>query len=466
MVGWKDAKTDLEHASARRRFVGITGWLKRWRLTPAQVLVFGFSGVILAGTILLTMPFAVQPGAGVNFLVSLFTATSAVCVTGLVVVDTGTHWSLAGQVIILVLIQVGGLGIMTMATLFAILLGRKIGLRERLLIRESLNQVSIEGIVRLVKYLLLFTFGTEVVFALILGVRWSADYGWQKGLWFGIFHAVSAFNNAGFDIFGGFQSLTGYREDFTVNLSVTALIIVGGIGFSVVVDLWQHRSLKRIALHSKLVLLVSAVLVLFGTLLILSLEWSNTLKPLSLHGKVLAAYFQSVTPRTAGYSTLDVGGLREATQFLIIVLMFIGASPGSTGGGVKTATVGVLVLAVLSQIAGKEDVELFDRRIPRYQIYKALTILLMAVALVVSISLVLSVTEKASLLQVLFETVSAFGTVGLSTGITQTLTPVGQMLIIITMFVGRLGPLTVAFALAQRKRRTVLRFPEENIIVG
>lgn len=456
----------MVHTSARYRSPGAVDWFKGSWLTPARVLVFGFAGVILTGTVLLSMPFAVRPGVGVNFLVSLFTATSAVCVTGLVVVDTGTHWSLAGQVIVLTLIQVGGLGIMTMSTLFAIFLGRKIGLRERLLIKESLNLISIEGIVRLVKYLLIFTFGTEVLFALILGIRWSADYGWQKGLWLGFFHAVSAFNNAGFDIFGGFQSLTGYREDITVNLCVTTLIIIGGIGFSVVVDLWEHRRLKKIALHSKLVLLVSAALLFFGALMILFLEWSNALQPLSLHGKLLAAYFQSVTPRTAGYNTLDIGGLHEATQFLLIMLMFIGASPGSTGGGVKTATVGVLVLAVLSQVAGKEDTELFGRRIPRHQVYKALSILLMAVTLVMFITLILSVTEKASFLQVLFETVSAFGTVGLTTGITPDLTPVGQILIIITMFVGRLGPLTVAFALAQRRRKTVLRYPEENIIVG
>lgn len=444
-------------------------WQKRVTIkaTPPQILVTGFAAVILAGAFLLTLPAAVRPGEEINFLTSLFTATSAVCVTGLVVVDTATHWTTFGHVVILLLIQVGGLGFMTMATFFALLLGRKIGLRQRLLIQEALNQTNVAGIVRLAKYVLLFTFLSEFIFAAILTVRWSMDMGWGKGAWFGLFHAVSAFNNAGFDIFGGFRSLTGYVEDVTVNLSITSLIILGGIGFSVIVDLARHlKNPRRLSLHSKLTLLVTGILLALGTILIYLLEANNTLKTLSPLGKVLASYFQSVTPRTAGYNTLDMGGLRAATQFLIVILMFIGASPGSTGGGIKTTTFGTLVVAIRSMARGRADAEIFRRRIGKEQIYKAVVIFFLAATLVIIVALLLSVTEEADFLTVLFETTSAFGTVGLSMGLTPKLTELGRLLIIMTMFLGRVGPLTVAFALAQGQRKTSLRYPEEKIVVG
>jgi len=437
------------------------------RITPPQVLVAGFAAIILTGAVMLTMPFAVRPGEEICFLTSLFTATSAVCVTGLVVVDTATHWSTFGHVIILVLIQIGGLGFMTMATFFALLLGRRIGLRQRLIIQESLNQTNVAGIVRLAKYVLLFTFIIEFLFALLLATRWSADLGWQKGLWYGLFHSVSAFNNAGFDLFGNFRSLTGYVEDITVNLCITSLIIMGGIGFSVIVDLFQRRkNLRHLSLHTKLTLSVTGLLLFIGTFLIYFLEMDNTLKPLSPAGKALAAYFQAVTPRTAGYNTLDIGALRPATQFLIVIMMFIGASPGSTGGGIKTTTFGALVVAVWSMAKGKTDAEIFHRRVGQEQIYKSVAILLLAASLVVTVSLLLLMTEEADFLAVLFETTSAFGTVGLTMGLTPKLTAAGRILIILTMFLGRVGPLTVAFALAQRRRKTSLRFPEEKILVG
>lgn len=437
-----------------------------WLPSPPQILVLGFAGLILAGAVLLTMPFALAPGSRPDFLTSLFTATSAVCVTGLVVVDTGTHWSSAGHLVILLMIQVGGLGFMTMATLFFILLGRKINLRERLLIQESLNQVSVEGVVRLAKYIFIFTFLTELIFALVLGTRWASDLGWERGLWYGLFHAVSSFNNAGFDLFGDFRSLTGYREDPLVNLSVTTLIILGGLGFTVIADLYRTRRLRRLSLHSRLVLLITLVLLVLGTLLISALEWSGTLSQLTPGAKIMAAYFQSVTTRTAGYNTLDIAALHSSTQFLMIILMFIGASPGSTGGGIKTATFFVLGLAVISQVRGKEDAEIFGRRVPKFSIYKSLSIMSMAIALVISVTLLLTITEGADFLTVFFEAVSAFATVGLSMGLTPQLTDAGKLLIIATMFMGRLGPLTVAYALAQRRKRVLYRLPEENIIVG
>ncbi len=438
------------------------------RFSPPQVLVFGFLSLIFTGAILLTLPAAVKPGQQVNFLTSLFTATSAVCVTGLTVVDTAGHWSTFGQAVILSLIQVGGLGFMTMATFFAMLLGRRIGLRQRLIMQESLNQTNVAGIVRLAKYVLIFTFSVEMFFAAVLAVRWSADLGWQKSIWYGIFHAVSAFNNAGFDLFGNYRSLTGYVEDVTVNTCVTALIILGGLGFSVVVELIQYfKGTRRyLTLHTKLVLLVTGFLIIGGTALIFALEKQNALLNLSTKGKFLASFFQAVTPRTAGFNTLDIAYLRPATQFLLILLMFVGASPGSTGGGVKTTTLGILAAFVWSFARGRADVEVFRRRLAREQIYKAVTIICISLLLVVTVSFLLSITESASFLAVLFETVSAFGTVGLSTGLTPQLSVPGRILIAATMFLGRVGPLTVAFAAAQVRSRASLRYPEEKIMVG
>jgi trk system potassium uptake protein TrkH len=402
------------------------------RTSPAQTLVIGFAAVIMIGAILLTLPIAVQPGNEINFLTSLFTATSAVCVTGLVVVDTGTHWTTFGHIVILALIQVGGLGFMTMATFLYLLLGRRIGLKHRLIIQESLNYTSLAGIVRLARYVLLFTFVIEFFFAAILSIRWSLDLGWQKGLWFGLFHSISSFNNAGFDLFGGFKSLTAYTSDATVTLCITTLIILGGIGFSVIVDIVRRlKESRRLALHSKLALSVTGFLIIVGTIFIYFLEYDNTLGSLSPLGRVLASYFQAVTARTAGYNTLDIGALHSATQFLIIILMFIGASPGSTGGGIKTTTFGTLAVSIWCMIRGKEDTEIFQRRIGKDQVYKSLAILLMATALVTIVTLLLSMTESADFLAILFETTSAFGTVGLTMGVTPNLTSFGRILIII-----------------------------------
>lgn len=437
------------------------------KTSPAQTLVIGFAAVIMIGAILLTLPIAVQSGKETNFLTSLFTATSAVCVTGLVVVDTATHWTTFGQIVILALIQVGGLGFMTMATFLYLLLGRRIGLKQRLIIQESLNYTSLAGIVNLARYVLLFTFVSEIFFAAILSIRWSLDLGWQKGLWFGLFHSISSFNNAGFDLFGGFKSLTAYTGDATVTLCITTSIILGGIGFSVIVDIVRRlKETRRLALHSKLVLTVTGFLILFGTIFMYFLEYDNTMGNLSPLGRVLASYFQAVTARTAGFNTLDIGALQSASQFLIIILMFIGASPGSTGGGIKTTTFGSLAISVWCMIRGKEDTEIFRRRIGKDQVYKSLAILLMATALVTTVTMLLSVTESADFMAVLFETTSAFGTVGLSMGLTPNLTPFGRILIIMTMFLGRLGPLTLAFALTRAKRKAHLRYPEEKIMVG
>ncbi len=437
-------------------------------LKPAQILVLGFGTIILIGAILLTLPAATTNGLGLSFIDAIFEATSAVCVTGLVVVDTGTALTPLGQTVIIVLIQVGGLGFMAMATLFSIMLGKRIGLRERLLIQESLNQVSIQGVVKLTKYIIFVTFGIEGVAAIILTLTWLDDLGWPKAFYYGLFHSISAFCNAGFDLFGGFRSLTGYSSNLVVNLVIMSLITLGGIGFIVILEVYQRRRFSKFSLHTKVVLTISAFLVLAGAISIFILEYHNpkTLGSLGLGGKILPSFFQSVTPRTAGYNTLDLAGLKTATQFLLIILMFIGASPGSTGGGIKTTTLGSLLAASWAVINGKEDVELFKRRLSNVSIFKALSVVIAAGLLVTVVAMILSITEQTDFIIVLFETVSAFGTVGLTLGLTTKLSFVGKLLISMTMFMGRVGPLTLAVALAQRNKKTLIRQPEEKILIG
>ena len=438
------------------------------RFTPAQVLVLGFALLILTGGGILTLPISGATGQPVHFVDALFTSTSAVCVTGLVVVDTGTRYSIFGQVIIMLLIQIGGLGFMTMATLFALIMRKRIFLRERLIMQEAYNQLTVEGVVKLARRVLLITVLIEGAGAVILGLRWSAEYGLARGFWYGLFHSVSSFNNAGFDLFGGFRSLSPYKSDFTVNIVVSFLIIIGGLGFSVLLDIYRRRKWRKFSLHTKVVLTTTAILLTLGTLGTLCLEYNNarTLANFNLPGKVLASWFQSVTTRTAGYNTIDIGGMRSATQFLFVMLMFIGASPGSTGGGIKTTTFGTLVLAVWAMVRGKEDIEIYKRRLPKEIVIRSLAISTVALGLVIFITMLLTITENADFLAVLFETTSAFGTVGLTMGITPKLTIVGKLAIMLTMYLGRVGPLTVAFALAQKQQKAVYRLAEEKIMVG
>ena len=436
-------------------------------MVPSQVLVLGFALVIFFGALLLTLPQATQNGLGLPFLNAVFTATSAVCVTGLVVVDTATTFTNFGQWVILLLIQVGGLGFMTFATLFAMILGRRITLKQRLLLQEALNQVSVEGIVRLVRSVLKISFAIEAIGALILTLRWQSDFGWSKALYYGIFHSVSAFNNAGFDLFGNFSSLTAYVGDPVVNITIMLLIICGGLGFIVLADLLGPW--KRYRLHTKIVLQVSAALILIGAVVIFLMEFTNpkTLGPLPIGTKVLAAFFQSVSPRTAGFNTLNLAGMYDTTLLSMIVLMFIGASPGSTGGGIKTTTFIAMVLSVLSTYRSDPHVVLGGRTLPKDVIQKAWAITTSAAVLVFLIVSILSLTERTDLLTVLFEVTSAFGTVGLSLGITPYLTDVGKMAIILTMFIGRVGPLTLAFVLSQKKNKKAhIKYPDERIMIG
>jgi trk system potassium uptake protein TrkH len=437
--------------------------------SPPRILVLGFAAIILLGAGLLMLPFSHVSGDAPRFIDALFTATSATCVTGLVVVDTGTYWTTAGQIIILSMIQIGGLGFMTMATLFAIFLKRRISLKERLILQEAFNQTSIEGIIRLVRKVVLYSLSIELAGAVLFSIRFMFDMPVGEAVFKGIFHAVSFFNNAGFDIMGNYRSLVDYVGDPLVNIVTMLLIILGGLGFVVLADLVEIRNPKRkLSLHSKVVLSMTGFLVVFGALVILVFEYSNgnTMAHLGFGEKVLAAFTQSVSPRTAGVNTLDLAGLRQATQFFIVILMFIGASPGSTGGGIKTTTFTALVGAVIAMVRGKEDVVLFQYRLAQERVYKALTVTLFAFGLVMLATMILSTTEDHRFLVILFEVTSAFGTVGLTLGLTTQLTLAGKIIIILMMFIGRLGPLTLTYALGPRQGRALYRNAEGKIIIG
>ncbi|MDK2879024.1 MAG: trk/ktr system potassium uptake protein [Thermoanaerobacteraceae bacterium] len=440
----------------------------RFNLKPTQVLVFGFAVLILTGAILLTLPVASRSGQSVGFLNALFTATSAVCVTGLVVVDTYTQYSLFGQLVILSLIQMGGLGIMTMATLIFLILGKRITLRERLVMQEALNQLTLAGVVKLTRYIIATTIVFEGIGALLLSLRFTKIYGFSKGVYYGIFHSVSAFNNAGFDLIGNFRSLTPFVQDPLVNLVIMGLIIFGGLGFSVIYDIFTTRNFQKLSLHSKVVLTTTGVLLAMAFIIFYFLEYSNpkTLGALSPLGKILAAAFQSVTPRTAGFNTINLPDMTLPSKYFTILLMFIGASPASTGGGIKTSTFAAILMMIYTVITSKEDVEIYQKRIPADNIFKAVAIAVISLMLVFTSSLFLTITEHADFLKILFETTSAFGTVGLSLGITPDLSNFGKIFIIITMFAGRVGPLTLALALGSRKKKAILKYPEERILVG
>lgn len=397
--------------------VGVSRILNpyRWHLSTYQILVLGFAGLILSGVALLMTPYASKSGDSLRFVDALFTATSAVCVTGLVVVDTGTYFSVFGQSVILLLIQIGGLGVMTVATLVAVLSGKKINLKERLLIQEATNQLDLAGVVRLTLYIIRATLLVELVGGTILALRWFQDFG-LKGIYFGYWHAVSAFCNAGFDLFGEYRSITGYVGDLTVNGVIASLIVVGGIGFPVVADLWNCRQTRRFSLHTKVVLTTTVLLIVLGAGFIFVAEYGNakTLSDLPPADKVMASLFQSVTARTAGYNTVDIGLLREGTLLAIIFLMFVGASPSSMGGGVKTSTAAILFISLVGSVTGKRDPLAFGRQIPQQTVYKAFTIVTISVMLISLVTLTLSFTEAAPIFSLLFEVTSAFGTVGLS----------------------------------------------------
>lgn len=449
----------------------MEGNKKYVKLNPTQVLVIGFAALILMGGLLLNLPIASESGESVGFINAVFTATSAVCVTGLSVVDTGTYWTTFGKIVIITLIQIGGLGFMSVATMFAVILGKKISLKERLIIQEALNQYSLSGLVRFTKYVLIVTFTVEGIGALFLSFRFIPQFGWMKGIAYSIFHAISAFCNAGFDLIGNGRNLMPYVSDPLVSLTVAFLIIIGGIGFSVIADVITNKKLKRVSLHTKMVLLITAILLLVGTVGFALIEWKNvnTLGSLSPSSRWMASFFQSVTVRTAGFNTVDLVSMKDASHLLSIILMFIGGSPAGTAGGIKTTTLGVILFTVICVIRGKEETEIFKRRISWELVNRALTIAIIGVTLIVSVTMILTITDSEfSFIALLYETVSAFATVGLTLNITPQLSIIGKILMISMMFAGRVGILTIAFALARRQHSNKgnIKYPEGKILVG
>lgn len=436
--------------------------------SPPQLFVMSFAAMIVIGTALLLMPQATVGGKGITFIDALFTATSAVCTTGLVVVDTGTTFTVFGQLVILVMIQIGGLGIMTMGTVLALLLGRKITFRQRMFVQQQLSYSSLEGIVLLVKRVIFITFMIESIGALILTLRWIPDMGFYKATYYGIFHSISNFNNAGFDLFGHFKSLSAYVSDPVVNIVIILLIITGGLGFIVIVDLIEWRKRRRLSMHTKVALTATFVLIAIGTLILFVVEWSNpkTLSSLDWSGKVLSSLFQSTSVRSDGSSSIAIGDMRQASILLLIIFMFIGSSPGSTGGGIRTTTFATLLGAVWAMLRGRKDVVFFRQRVGQDKVYKALTITIIGVFMIIATTMILSITEKADFLTVLFEATSAYGTAGLTMGLTPNLTPIGKVIITIVMFIGRLGPLTIAYAISQRRKEDRYRYAEGTIIIG
>ena len=449
--------------------MNIHGERKRIILNGVQILSLGFISVILIGTILLTLPISSINGEFTNIVDAMFTSTSAVCVTGLIVLDTATHWSTFGQCIILLLIEIGGLGFMSFTTLLAILIGKKITLKQRLLIQESMNTFSLQGLVKMVKHILIFTTTIQLLGAVVLSFVFIPDYGVKRGIYYSIFHSVSAFCNAGFDLIGEFRSITVYYNHSILILTISALIIIGSLGFSVWSEIYHYKETRRLSVHSKIVLLVSGVLLLGGFLAFFALEYNNpnTLQDMNFKDKIVNAFFASVTPRTAGFNTIDLAGMTTASKFLTIFLMFIGGSPGSTAGGLKTATFGILLITVISVIRGREDSEAFGRRFPKELVYKAFSLFFIAMSIVLIVTLVLSVTENnENFLDLLYEATSAFGTVGITTGVTQELSTIGKFIIMISMYFGRVGPLTIAFAITKKRKKKNYKYPEGKILIG
>ena len=437
--------------------------LKFIKLSPPQVLIFVFIILILVGTGLLKLPFATTDD--ITWIDALFTATSAMTVTGLVVVDTGQAFTLFGEMVIVSLIQLGGLGIMTFAVLIFMVLGRKIGMKHRLLVQQATNQTSIGGVVKLVKNILFFSLVVEMIGFIILAARWVPEMGWQAGAYASFFHSISAFNNAGFSIWS--NSLMDYVGDPIVNIVISFLFIVGGVGFTVLNDLIRSKTFREMALHSKVMLTGTVVINLIAMFTIFILEYHNpqTLANLSLGDKLWGSYFQAVTTRTAGFNTIDISAIGIDTAFFMFVLMFIGAGSTSTGGGIKLTTAFVIIMAVITFLRGKSDPVIYGRTIRKHIVLKALAITIISIMIVYSTIFVLVLTEDHSFIEIAFEVISAFGTVGLSMGITGDLSTIGRIAIIFIMFLGKLGPLTLAFSLAQPDR-TNIRYPDEDLFTG
>lgn len=444
----------------------------RKSFSPAQLLALSVAGLIGAGTLLLWIPLAAARDP-LTLLQALFTATSAVCVTGLIVVDTPNDLSLFGQVVVLLLMQAGGLGYMALTTVVAVALGKQLSVHERLTLQETLHVETMDGLARFVMLVFKMTIAVEAAGALVLAARWAGEMGVARALYFGLFHAVSAFNNAGFALFR--DNLIPYRDDPVVTLTVALLLVVGGLGYVVLTELARGHAPGRLSVHARLVLTMSAALVVAGTIAVFALEHGNprTLGGLSTWQALHASFFQAVSPRTAGFNTIDIGGLTPATLFVFIVLMFIGAAPGGTGGGIKVTTLGITVAALWATVRGAPDAVLFKRRLGPELVARAFFVSLIAFLAVNGVAVLLLIVEGTPFLPTLFEAVSAAGTVGLSTGegggplsLASRFGPAGQLLIVLTMYMGRIGPLTLAIAVARGPTPPRVRYPEGTVLVG
>jgi trk system potassium uptake protein TrkH len=451
------------------------------QLRPARrpvLLVLGFAALILAGTGLLLLPISARDGAPTP-LAALFTATSAVCVTGLVVVDTHDYWTPFGQAVIAILMQLGGLGFVVGVAAIRLLLGQRTSLRDRLLLQETGTITRLGGQQALILRAVLVTFGVEALGALPLWIRFAPQYGPWQGLWYALFHAISAFTNGSFDLFGGFRSVADFRADPLVLLTLAGLIIVGGLSVVTLTDLWQYRprrahrgGWRRLSADSKAVLLGTAILLCGGTALLLVTEWGNpaTIAGLPPWQRLLNAFFHATAARTAGFATWDFSGARQATLFMLCGLMFIGGAPGSMAGGIKITTLAALLAAIWGSLRGQPEPTLFARRIPPRLIGQALAVTALALTLVVTVALLIGTIEGgrpgASFVAILYEVTSAFGTVGSSTGLVPRFGAVSQLCLILMMFVGRLGPVTVALVLTERRREERHRYPSESLRIG
>ncbi|HOC19575.1 MAG TPA: TrkH family potassium uptake protein [Vicinamibacterales bacterium] len=445
--------------------------IARRRLSPAQLLTVSVVALIVTGTVLLALPAAGGRGR-VALIDAAFTSTSAVCVTGLNVLDTPRDLSLFGQFVLMALIQLGGLGYMTLTTVVAVAIGRQLTVKERLTLHEALNTETMEGLGRFALSVLKLTLAFELTGAALLALRWLHDLGAARAAYYGLFHAVSAFNNAGFALFS--DNLVRFRGDWLVNLVVCGLIVCGGLGFVVLRELGHARGLRRLSVHTRLVIGLTALLIVGATAALFFLEGRNpaTLAQLPLHERLLASFFQAVTPRTAGFNTIDIGAMAPASLFLLMILMFIGASPGGTGGGVKVTTFGITVAALVATVRGRADTTLFRRRVAPEIVTRAFFISLIAFLALNTIAGLLLVFEGRQLLPTLFETTSAFGTVGLSMGeggplsLAGHFSAPGKLLLMAMMLAGRVGPLTLAVALAGGGTPPRVRYPEGRVLIG
>ena len=445
---------------------------KRLKLMPTQIIAITFALIILLGAVLLTLPAASRDGISCGFRPALFTATSATCVTGLVMYDTWTQWSAFGQIVIISLIEVGGLGFMSAASLFVFLFRRKVGLKQRMLMAQALSMDEMSGVVKLQKWVLLGSLSIQLLGAAVLLLRFWPEYGFRRALVWGIFHSISAFCNAGFDIFGSVApgaSVITFNNDPVVLITLMALVVLGGLGFFVWEELARLRSLKKCSVYTKLVLVTSSVLILGGAAVILLLEWNNpgTLGDMPWGQKILNAFFQAVTLRTAGFAGVDQALLTDAGKAVSTVLMLVGGSSGSTAGGLKTVTFVVLLLFLWARARGRSTVQVFHRTVPREKVMDAMTIAGIMIVLAVFGAMFISATSPVSFTDSLFEAVSALATVGLTAGVTASLSIPAQFLIILFMYFGRVGILTISLGfLMGDKAEERFRYAQTNLLIG